>query len=162
MELFSFSFENDDVQYICEQKFSTLQKIMNILNDFAQKRNHAFSVYFVSNETIRQLNKQYRFIDKVTDVLSFPLGDDELVTFPGTADENEKDDTPDAYLGEIIVACNYLKEKAETQEEKPEELLLYMILHSYLHLLGMDHGTEEEYNLFEKETEELLRGLDNI
>ena len=90
------------------------------------------SLSFVSSEGIRELNRDYRDVDEPTDVLSFPLLDSEPVGVP---------ELPFLALGDIVVCPE------ETHRLHPElgelEGMCLMIAHSFLHLLGYDHGTED-------------------
>ena len=90
------------------------------------------SLSFVSAEEIRSLNREYRNVDEPTDVLSFPLIDDEPVDVP---------ELPVLSLGDIVICPE------EVSRLHPEltlhDALRLMIAHSFLHLLGYDHATEE-------------------
>lgn len=90
------------------------------------------SLSFVSPEDIRALNRDYRDVDEATDVLSFPLLDEEPVDVP---------ELPVLSLGDIVICPE------ETARLHPElslhEAICLMIAHSFLHLLGYDHDTEE-------------------
>ena len=90
------------------------------------------SLSFVSPEDIRALNREYRDVDEATDVLSFPLLDEEPVDVP---------ELPVLALGDIVICPE------ETARLHPElslhEAVCLMIAHSFLHLLGYDHDTEE-------------------
>ena len=90
------------------------------------------SLSFVSPEDIRALNRDYRDVDEATDVLSFPLLDEEPVDVP---------ELPVLSLGDIVICPQ------ETARLHPElslhEAMCLMIAHSFLHLLGYDHDNEE-------------------
>lgn len=107
------------------------------------------SVTLVDNERIRELNSQYRNIDKETDVLSFPLGVD------GVYDVNL--DTGDAQLGDIVLSIPKALEQAEDYGHSLEREIGYLTVHSMLHLLGYDHenGGLELVRMREKEEKAL-------
>ncbi len=107
------------------------------------------SVTLVDNERIRELNSQYRNIDKETDVLSFPLGID------GEYDVNL--DTGDAQLGDIVLSIPKALEQAEDYGHSLEREIGYLTVHSMLHLLGYDHenGGLELVRMREKEEKAL-------
>lgn len=90
------------------------------------------SLSFMSPEDIRALNRDYRGVDEATDVLSFPLLDDEPVDIP---------ELPVLSLGDIVICPE------ETSRLHPEltpyEAMCLMISHSFLHLLGYDHDSED-------------------
>jgi len=103
------------------------------------------SVRFVDNSQIRELNKQYRNIDKETDVLSFPLGEN------GEYDINL--DTGAKLLGDIVISAPKAFEQAELYNHPLQREIGFLTVHSMLHLLGYDHenGGLEEVHMREKE-----------
>lgn len=103
------------------------------------------SVRFVNNEQIRELNSQYRNIDKETDVLSFPLGEN------GEYDVNM--DTGAKMLGDIVISMEKAFEQAELYNHPLQREIGFLTVHSMLHLLGYDHenGGLEEVHMREKE-----------
>jgi probable rRNA maturation factor len=103
------------------------------------------SVRFVNNEQIRQLNNQYRNIDKETDVLSFPLGEN------GSYDVNM--DTGAKMLGDIVISMEKAVEQAKLYNHPLQREVGFLTVHSMLHLLGYDHenGGLEEVRMREKE-----------
>ena len=103
------------------------------------------SVTFVDNEQIRKLNAQHRNIDKATDVLSFPLGEN------GEYDINM--DTGAKLLGDIVISVEKAVEQAELYNHPLQREIGFLTVHSMLHLLGYDHenGGLEEVHMREKE-----------
>jgi probable rRNA maturation factor len=103
------------------------------------------SVRFVDNEGIKQLNAEYRNIDKETDVLSFPLGEN------GVYDKNP--DTGAYVLGDIVISVQKAMEQAEEYGHSLEREIAFLTVHSMLHLLGYDHvnGGLEAVRMREKE-----------
>ena len=103
------------------------------------------SVSFVDNETIHQLNKQYRNVDRPTDVLSFPLGEN------GIYDINHQ--TGAKLLGDIVISAEKAFEQAELYNHSLQIEIGFLTVHSMLHLLGYDHenGGMEEVHMREKE-----------
>lgn len=103
------------------------------------------SVRFVDNEEIRKLNKQYRNIDRETDVLSFPLGEN------GEYDVNL--DTGAKLLGDIVISAEKAFEQAERYNHPIQREIGFLTVHSMLHLLGYDHegGGIQEVRMREKE-----------
>ncbi|MGN1341063.1 MAG: rRNA maturation RNase YbeY [Oscillospiraceae bacterium] len=103
------------------------------------------SVTLVDNEGIRQLNNEHRGIDRETDVLSFPLGDD---------DGYEIDPDNDAImLGDIVISLEKAAQQAEEFGHSYRREVAFLITHSLFHLLGYDHvnGEEEEKEMFGKQ-----------
>ena len=89
------------------------------------------SVRFVNDEEIQRLNKEYRNIDKSTDVLSFPLGEN------GVYDINN--DTGAKMLGDIVISIDHAVAQAEMYGHSLEREIGFLTVHSMLHLLGYDH-----------------------
>lgn len=104
------------------------------------------SVAFVSNERIKELNKQYRNKDCETDVLSFPSGTG------GSYTVDEK--TGLTSLGDIAISIETALAQAKERGHSLQEEVSFLTVHSMLHLLGYDHETspEEDEKMKERET----------
>ncbi len=104
------------------------------------------SVCFVDNDEIRQLNREFRKIDSVTDVLSFPAADD--------LDHLEQDEETGLYLlGDVVICMPRAVEQAESFGHSLQREIAFLTVHSVLHLLGYDHesGGLEQVRMREKE-----------
>ncbi|MBR2293566.1 MAG: rRNA maturation RNase YbeY [Clostridia bacterium] len=113
----------------------------------------AVSVTFTDNEGIRDLNRQYRNMDKPTDVLSFPL-----IDFAG-GDEPPVDE-PQAMLGDIVLSLEQAAAQAEEFGHSFEREAAFLTVHSMLHLLGYDHvNGEEEDREMRRRQREILEGM---
>lgn len=101
------------------------------------------SVTFTDNEGIHALNRQYRQVDRPTDVLSFPLTD-----YSGESEEPLADE-PEVSLGDIVLSLERAKEQAEQYGHSFEREVAFLCVHSVLHLLGYDHetGAEDEADM---------------
>lgn len=121
------------------------------------------NVVLTTNEEIRSINKEYRDIDRPTDVLSFPLleydtpGDFEVA-------ESETEDcfhpeTGELMLGDIIISTEKVVEQAENYGHSKERELAFLVAHSMLHLFGYDHMEEAEQRVMEEKQEEILNDL---
>lgn len=105
------------------------------------------SVTFVSADAIKSLNSQYRNKDSVTDVLSFPLGEN------GEYDENPE--TGAKLLGDVVICVERAYEQADMYNHSFEREIGFLTAHSMLHLLGYDHengGIEERIMRDKEET----------
>lgn len=104
------------------------------------------SVSFVTNKEIRSLNKSYRNKDTETDVLSFPLTNDD-----GTQEVNAE--TGFVLLGDVVISLETAVKQAEMYGHSLEREIGFLTVHSMLHLLGYDHETSplEERIMREKE-----------
>ena len=96
-------------------------------------KNKIISIGFVGDIIIKKLNNKYRKINKITDILSFPV------------DEND-----DEYLGELIINYAQIKRQAKTFLNSATEELIFILIHGLLHLLGYEDKTEKGRKQMEK------------
>ena len=110
------------------------------------------SVTLVDNARIRELNREFREIDKETDVLSFPMGDENgFETDP---------DTDAILLGDIVISVERAKTQSEEYGHSFKREMAFLLTHSLFHLLGYDHMTpDDEAEMFAKQ-EKVLQKLD--
>jgi probable rRNA maturation factor len=103
------------------------------------------SVTFVDDERIHELNKMHRDVDRSTDVLSFPLGED------GVYDKNPENGA--CLLGDIVISVETAVRQAYTYGHSLQREIGFLTVHSMLHLLGYDHvnGGIEAVHMREKE-----------
>lgn len=115
------------------------------------------------NEGIHIINKEYRDIDRATDVLSFPmLSYDTPGDFSFLMDENDDDfnpDTGEAILGDIIISVDKVREQAEEYGHSELREFAFLITHSMLHLFGYDHMEPEEAEVMENKQRQILDEL---
>ena len=106
------------------------------------------SVTFTDNEGIHELNRQYRNIDRPTDVLSFPQIDFEN-------DDVDIGDESYKILGDIVISLERAAEQAKEIGHSTEHEAAFLTVHSVLHLLGYDHetGEDDEKEMFSKQKE---------
>ena len=105
-------------------------------------------ISFISNEEIKKLNHEFRGVDAVTDVLSFPLGEN------GVYDRNP--DTGALQLGDIAISMQKAEQQAEQYGHTLQREVAYLTVHSTLHLLGYDHMDEGEMKRQMREREEAI------
>ncbi len=130
-------YPNINAEKISEVLKSELEEIYPASKNFERAE---ISVTFMNSEDIQELNKTYRNIDEPTDVLSFPMLDDDI----------DVPEMPLLLLGDIVI-CPEQVEKLHP-ELKLQDALYLMIAHSFLHLLGYDHDTEEkQIEMWEKQ-----------
>jgi len=109
------------------------------------KGRHVLSVIFVNEEEMHQINKQYRNIDRSTDVISFAEVDSGYGHLPYE-------------LGDIFVNTDRVKSQADSYGHSEKREFAFLILHGMLHLLGYDHQTEtDEKRMFALQDEILNR-----
>lgn len=111
-------------------------------------RRAEVSVTFTDNEKIHALNREYRKVDRPTDVLSFPLFDGEEYDTDGDA----------VLLGDIVLSLEQAQKQAEEYGHSFEREVAFLTVHSMLHLLGYDHETspEDERDMFARQDEILI------
>ena len=121
------------------------------------------NVLLTDNEGIHKFNKEFRDIDRETDVLSFPNLDFEKEGEFLIAEENEADyfdpDTGELILGDIIISVDKVEEQAECYGHSLKREFAFLVAHSMLHLCGYDHMEEEEAKRMEQKQEEVLQSL---
>ena len=105
------------------------------------------NIIIVDNEEIKKINKEYRNIDNVTDVISFALEDVEFKT-------------PFRVLGDIYISYDKVIEQALKYEHSEKRELYFLATHGLLHLLGYDHMNEEDEKVMFTLQRELLDKYD--
>lgn len=113
---------------------------------------------FVSAEEIRKCNLQYRNVDKVTDVLSFPLLN---IKYPEKLEDYKSECEPDGTLrlGDIIICKEKAKAQAKEYGHSYKRELSFLALHGLLHLLGYDHIETEDEKVMNETCEKILQSL---
>lgn len=112
------------------------------------------SFTFTDNEGIHEINREYRGIDRATDVLSFPM-----LEFDESDEADAEFETEDGLvmLGDIVISVERAKEQAKELNHSLRRELAFLTAHSMLHLLGYDHVDDEEGEkyMIEKQNEAL-------
>ena len=115
----------------------------------------SITIILTTPENIRKINKEYRNIDKATDVLSFPIFEkDEL-----SQKLQENDFTYEDMLGDIMISMERVKEQAQEYEHSFEREFSYMLVHGFYHLMGYDHIQEEDKKIMRPKEEKILKDL---
>ena len=110
------------------------------------------SLTFVTNQEIRELNREYRNIDKETDVLSFPLYESEDLAALRQGEQGREI----LLLGDIVISLEKAQEQATEFGHSFQRELLYLFVHGLLHLFGYDHLDEDEKREMRSREEEIL------
>ena len=130
--------------------------LKKIVAYYGEKRD--FSVTFVTDNEIQELNREYREIDAPTDILTFRL--DDAPSFPISFEEEDVDFLNPEEMGDIFISLDTMRRNAEEFGVKNEEELSRLLLHGILHLRGLDHKTNDfEKEEMLKEQEEVLTKL---
>ena len=138
-----FEIINDTNNEILEM--DTLNKYVNFLVEKRNLSNAIFNIIFVSSDKIHEINKEYRNVDKVTDVISFALEDNLDIEYDGFR-----------LLGDIYICVDKMIEQADIYNHSVLREMCFLVTHGLLHLLGYDHMEEEEEKIMFSLQEELL------
>jgi probable rRNA maturation factor len=132
-----------------------LQKAATIIVTFLGYKDFDLAIQLVTNHDMQAYNKQFRSVDKPTDVLSFPFFTD---IQPG---ERLKPSCADEYvLGDIIMAPLYIQDTLEQWNDTFEHCLLVLLVHSICHLLGYDHIDDADFALMDAEEKRIVTYLE--
>lgn len=140
--------ENEELREYVKNVVQTCFKVENLLD-----LNFYLSITLTTPNQIHTLNKEYRNIDKETDVLSFPMFEkneiDEIV------EKRTKNKVPEV-LGDIVISLERVKEQAKEYEHSFERELSYMIVHGFYHIMGYDHIEEKDKQIMRPKEEAVL------
>ena len=114
------------------------------------------TVTLTTPKTIQEINKQYRNIDRATDVLSFPMFEKDELDSKIQENDFENEDI----LGDIVVSVEKVNEQAIEYGHSFERELSYMIVHGFYHLMGYDHIEEDDKKVMREKEENILKKLD--
>ena len=145
---------------------SELETVIKDVIEYTLKEEKLFidnevSVIFIDNEEIKKINLEHRGIDKITDVLSFPmLHYPENKVFKDVY-VNYEFDQSDLYderlvIGDVALSLERAKQQSEEFGHSFTRECAYLTVHSILHLLGYDHMEEEPKDIMRKREEEIL------
>jgi len=113
--------------------YDYLEDLLEYTLEHEKVENAIFSVIFVDDEEIHRINKEYRHVDRVTDVISFAFEDNE-----------EKIYNNIRILGDIYICIPQMKRQATSYGHSEKRELSFLCVHGLLHLLGYDHMNESE------------------
>ncbi len=124
------------------KELSEIEKLMNYACDYMKLDNVSFNIIIVDNNRIHEINKEYRGIDRPTDVISFALEDEKDMLLDSEAGR---------ILGDIYISLDKCREQAKEYGHSFLRELAFLSVHGFLHLQGYDH--------MEKKDEEVMFGL---
>ena len=134
-----------------EEEIDELETVRKVL-DFAVKKENLkivdFNVIIVREDYIHELNKNYRNIDRVTDVITFALEDDDTVLNASSR----------RVLGDVYICLDRAKSQAIEYQHSFLREICFLAVHGFYHLLGYDHQTKEEEEIMFTKQEEVLSG----
>ncbi len=148
------SMENDQDKVVLDEYLE--QRLQDGLNAVAKLHDLTdmteVDITIVDDEEIHALNRDYRNVDRPTDVLSFALDEDD-------EDEPELMEGQPHLLGDIIISAETAKRQGEEFGHGLEREIVYLAVHGLLHLLGYDHMEEEDKVVMRAKEEEALRAI---
>lgn len=151
---------NNQSQFeISDEWIEKLTAILQIAAENEGLTSGEVTLTFTNNEDIQELNKQYRNIDKPTDVLSFALNDDgvdELNIIFEVESENDIDPIS-GMLGDIIISVERAEEQRIEYGHSLEREIGFLFVHGFLHLLGYDHQDDEAEAVMTQKQEAVLQ-----
>jgi len=153
-----------------EKWMDLLEKLLRVAGEKEDVKRGIVTLTLTDDEGIRELNRQYQGLDKPTDVLSFSMIEGEQANIryedeyesseEGADDWRDEDQAGDPFsdmLGDIVISVPRAEAQAEEYGHSFERELGFLFVHGFLHLLGYDHGDEEqESEMFAKQEEVLL------
>ncbi|WP_460321562.1 rRNA maturation RNase YbeY [Alkalibacterium psychrotolerans] len=145
----------DETGKITEDMVEWMEDLLNVAaRKLTVQDNAEVSITVVTNEKIKEINRDYRDKDKVTDVISFAIEDDEQELFK----EFDLDGiTIPRDLGDIFISYDKAVEQAEEFGHSVERELGFLMVHGFLHLNGYDHMTDEDEKKMFSLQEEILK-----
>lgn len=159
----TINFENEQEQSFDFDFIEIAEAVMNeVLDQEECPYESEINLILTTDEEIHRTNKEFRDIDRPTDVLSFPMVDFEA---PADYDILEEDDsyfhpeTGELMLGDIMISIPRAVAQAKEYGHSVKREYAFLIAHSMLHLLGYDHMTDEERVIMEEKQEQALYTL---
>ena len=142
--------EDEEYEKIVKRVLSKCFKEEKIINSKLY-----ITITLTTPKHIKKINKEYRNIDKATDVLSFPMFEKDELEQKIKDNNFEHEDI----LGDIIISIEKVKEQAEEYNHSFEREFSYMLVHGFYHLLGYDHIKEEDKKIMREKEEKILNML---
>lgn len=128
------------------EELETVEKVLYSAIEKEHLENTSFNLIIVDNDYIHELNKNYRNIDRETDVITFALEDDDTLVLPEGI----------RVLGDIYISIDKARQQAKEYGHTLLRELSFLAVHGFYHLLGYDHATEEEEKVMFGKQEEVL------
>lgn len=136
----------DETETLKETDMQFVEKILQQAAKEEDIEDAEVSVSFVTNEKIREINREYREKDQPTDVISFAMEE------PGEGEVLIQDSGEPRVLGDIIISLDRTREQAADYGHSFERELGFLAVHGFLHLVGYDHMNEpDEKEMFAKQ-----------
>lgn len=121
--------------------------VKTVLETEGLSLDYEVSITFVDKGEIHKLNKEFRNVDRPTDVLSFPMDEDFFI------------EGVDTMLGDIVICMDVANDQAKDFGHSLDREIMYLTAHSMLHLLGYDHLEEDEKTHMRAREKEVMKSL---
>lgn len=156
MNTIAVSYESDDMSTQAPETI-VIETLDQVLRELGVDEVE-ISCAFVSDESIRALNRTYRQKDESTDILSFPQTDKEDEGFLFNAEDMDDEDRFNGpeLLGDMIISLESMQRNCEAFEVSAEEELIRLLIHGTLHLLGKNHDSNDEQEPMLQQQEMLM------
>lgn len=138
--------EDLDLDLITTRAEKTIREVLKVEKI---EENVEVSLLIVDRDEIHILNRDYRDVDRPTDVLSFPMDEEGF----------DQEGNPILLLGDIVICLDVAKDQAEDFGHCLEREMMYLICHSTLHLLGYDHIEETDKREMREKEKEIMKNL---
>lgn len=132
------------------EDYDYLYDVLDAALEHEKVENAIFSVVFMNDEEIHEMNREYRGVDRVTDVISFAFEDNNDLVYNDIR-----------MLGDIFICIPQMKRQAEEYGHSEKRELAFLAVHGILHLLGYDHMNEQDEKVM-FELQELILDGQNI
>jgi len=129
------------------ENYEYLRDVIEYVLKKFNEENSILNVIFINDEIMHEMNRDYRGIDRATDVLSFALND------------NKRIETEINVLGDIYISIDKMKSQALDYEHSEKRELSFLCVHGILHLLGYDHMNESDEKVMFGLQKEILEEL---
>ena len=135
----------------------TIKKVLKqcFKEEGMEKSKIYVSITLTTPEHIHEINKQYRNVDRATDVLSFPMFEKEEIDNKIAKHDFEHEDV----LGDIVISIEQVEKQAKEYGHSFEREFAYMLVHGFYHLMGYDHIKEEDKVIMRPKEEKVLEKL---
>lgn len=139
----------DETKKVSQEWLTLIEQLLNYAGQYIElPDNTEMSVTLVDNEKIHAINKEYRGVDKATDVISFAIEEDDGEDLPIILSDELALEIP-KNIGDIFVSIDKVKEQAEYLGHSEERELGFLVVHGFLHLNGYDHmQPDDEKEMF--------------
>ena len=149
-----------EVEYLDIEENKEYEKVLNrVINKCFEEenlKNLYISITLTNPENIHKINKEYRNIDRATDVLSFPMFEKNEIEIVCNTDLNGMKEV----LGDVIISIEQVQNQAKEYGHSFERELAYMAVHGFYHLMGYDHMEENDKKEMREKEENILSKLE--